>query len=159
LYDEPGFVGDIRSPFFIGDDDDFGPLIRTPFGITIPSDNLVDRGRASSLRIEQIDYGESIRIGTYNVQFLATEFTDDGCCEDIPGRVRKLAERILAADYDIIVLNEAFIDEIQDGLRDILREYYPHHIKKLDAIGQTKICHTRLSSMRETLMIVVGLMF
>lgn len=51
-----------------------------------------------------------------------------------------LAEKVLASDYDIVVLNEAFDDTYQDAIFDALHGEtsdgrFPYVIKKLDASG------------------------
>lgn len=76
--------------------------------------------------------GESLRIGTFNTQFLPEEFADSGCCEEIPDRAAKIAERMLASQYDIIALNEVFTDEPKETLVALLQARYPHYIQQVD---------------------------
>ncbi|MBL9167660.1 MAG: DUF4082 domain-containing protein [Verrucomicrobiales bacterium] len=79
---------------------------------------------------------ESLRIGAYNVQSMASLLVvptlTSGCCEDIPDRVGKLAERIRATGYDIIAFSEAFISDIQTRLPDLLLADYPYQIRHID---------------------------
>jgi|GEM_PF-3269067 len=105
--------------------------------------NLVDEvlgdNNASSILIEtKSEMAESMRIGTYNVQFRPwiPGTTTNACCEDINDRVRKLAERIIESEYDVIVLNEAFTSDIQDGLVEHLSTLYPHYISHIDGEGK-----------------------
>lgn len=119
ICDQPNYGGTC-SPFY-KDDNNFG-------------DNYIGHDHASSILIENVDYGDSLRIATFNIQYFPHDWffsliVPDGCCEDIGGRPTKFAERFLAGDYDILALQEAFDDEIQDGLTNYLKEYYPHFMK------------------------------
>jgi len=72
--------------------------------------------------------GESVRIGTYNVQFLpSTLFTKDE--ED----ATKMAARIVATGYDFIALNEVFDEDAREKFIDGLTATYPHYVEFLDA--------------------------
>jgi len=72
----------------------------------------------------------ALRVGTYNVQFLPSiAFTKD------PEIARRIAERIKASRYDIIVLNEVFDEDIRSGesysFVENLKDTYPHRVEYL----------------------------
>ena len=70
---------------------------------------------------------DSIRIGTFNTQFLpSTVYEKD------PDDAMRMAERIKASGYDFIVLNEVFDDEAGQSFTDHLAGNYPHYIQELD---------------------------
>lgn len=121
---EHAFLEGRCSPFFIGDDPDL-------------HDNNVGNDRTSSIEIENIQYGESVHIDTSNAQAFPLIFfisaTHDGCCEDIPDRIRKFAERIIASNYDVFALEEIFDNDVRDELISRLKEYYPFYVSYLDA--------------------------
>ncbi len=48
-------------------------------------------------------------------------------------RAVKIAESILRADADVVVLNEVFSDDIRDILVDMLRTEYPNFVAKLES--------------------------
>jgi len=75
-------------------------------------------------------HGESIRIGTFNAQFLPGSDDDES-------RSARIAHRILDSGYDIIALNEVFDEEARGGFVEMLRDEYPHFVAFLDddAIG------------------------
>ena len=73
------------------------------------------------------DVGDSIRIGTFNTQYLpSTVFNKP------PDHAEKMAKRIIASGYDWIVLNEVFDDDARDVFADELGPKFPHYIKELD---------------------------
>jgi endonuclease/exonuclease/phosphatase family metal-dependent hydrolase len=76
---------------------------------------------------------ESLKIVTYNVQMMPSLFGTDVCCDEIPDREEKLAERINASDFDIIALEEVWSNTSRDLLVTLLKEKYPHYIKYVDA--------------------------
>jgi endonuclease/exonuclease/phosphatase family metal-dependent hydrolase len=80
---------------------------------------------------------DSLRVVTYNTQMTSPGFFPDGCCEHIPGRPAKLAERIVAGDYDVIVLQEVFDEDDRAALITALAPLYPHFVARLDddAVG------------------------
>jgi hypothetical protein len=75
------------------------------------------------------DIGRGIRMATFNAQFLPSKFAA-GTLEE---NGEHLVERILAADYDFIVLNEVFDADLQEILTDGLDDRYPYYVEYLDA--------------------------
>ncbi|MBK8716992.1 MAG: endonuclease/exonuclease/phosphatase family protein [Deltaproteobacteria bacterium] len=73
--------------------------------------------------------GAGIRMATFNAQFLPSKFAA-GTLEENGDH---LVERIIAADYDFIVLNEVFDADLQEILTDGLAERYPYYVEYLDA--------------------------
>ncbi len=76
------------------------------------------------------DYGYSLRIATFNVQFLPGRYGD----EDRAGQV---AQRVLASTYDIIAFNEVFDEDARDVLVDRLQGRFPHYLARVnnDTLG------------------------
>jgi endonuclease/exonuclease/phosphatase family metal-dependent hydrolase len=74
--------------------------------------------------------GDSLRIGFYNVQFLAM-FDRFDCCDDMPNRARRIAERIRATGFDVIALCEAFKGDAKDRLVEELSPTFPHYVRLL----------------------------
>jgi endonuclease/exonuclease/phosphatase family metal-dependent hydrolase len=66
-------------------------------------------------------YEDSFRMVTFNVQFLPGSDDDET-------RSVRIADRILAADYDIIVLNEVFDEEARDKFVEKLQATYPSFV-------------------------------
>lgn len=104
-------------------------------GCDSPS-NYVERSLPPrpSEEITSSDIGSSLRIGTYNAQFLVFPEESGGCCADmsVQQRIRHLSNRILASNYDIIVLQEGFDDELQEELVRLMRDRYPFFVQYLD---------------------------
>jgi hypothetical protein len=74
----------------------------------------------------------SLRIGTFNAQFLPPVAANKGGCEAIPNRATLIAERLKSSGDEVIVLQE-MIDENARG--DMLRALRPtsrHSIAKVD---------------------------
>jgi hypothetical protein len=80
------------------------------------------------------DIGSSLRIGTYNAQFMVFPADSSKCCDymTVATRTTRLAQQILNSDYDIFVIQEGFDDEFQDRLTDELKCQYPHYVKYID---------------------------
>ena len=76
--------------------------------------------------------GDSLRIGTYNTQFLGfgSRF---GCCDDMPTRARRIAERIRATGFDIVSLCEAFTEDAKSTFIEELSNTYPHYVHFLSS--------------------------
>lgn len=74
--------------------------------------------------------GDSLRIGTFNVQFLPGSDDDET-------RSATIANRILASTYDIIALNEVFDEEARETFVSKLKGTFPHYVEYLgdDAVG------------------------
>jgi hypothetical protein len=71
--------------------------------------------------------GDSIRIATFNTQFLpSTVYEKD------PKDAERMAKRIIASGYDFIVLNEVFDDEAGESFTKHLKSDYPYYIQELD---------------------------
>ena len=80
--------------------------------------------------------GESLRVGFFNVQFLAEPFTDDSpCCDGVDNRAERIANRIINTGYDVIAIAEAFTSDIKDTLIRILRPSYRYYVEELDDSG------------------------
>ena len=80
--------------------------------------------------------GESLRVGFFNVQFLAEPFTDDSpCCDGVDDRATRIANRILRTGYDVIGVAEAFTEDIKSALENILRPYFHYYVRELDYAG------------------------
>jgi hypothetical protein len=77
-----------------------------------------------------VNVGDSVRMGTFNVQFLPGSSDDET-------RSVKIADRILASTYDIIALNEVFDEEARDKFVEKLKGTFPHYVAYLgdDAVG------------------------
>jgi len=76
------------------------------------------------------DYGDSVKILTFNVQFLPASDDDET-------RSVAIARRIKAVDYDIVVLNEVFDEEARDKFVAELGSQFPSYVAYLgdDAVG------------------------
>ncbi len=87
-------------------------------------------GGTSTPEAEVPNSWESLRIGTFNVQFLPKS------SDDIT-RSEKIADRILASTYDVIALNEVFDEEARDTFVAELKGTFPHYVSYLgdDAVG------------------------
>lgn len=75
------------------------------------------------------DRGAGLRMGTFNAQFLPS-FLNAGTTEETG---EKLVERIKASDYDFIVLNEMFDEDLKEVVRSGLASTYPYYVEYLDA--------------------------
>lgn len=64
---------------------------------------------------------ESVRVGTFNVQFLPGS-------DDDTTRSKRIADRIKAGQYDIIALNEVFDEEARDTLIAELKGTFPNYV-------------------------------
>ncbi len=67
------------------------------------------------------DLGESVRMGTFNVQFLPGS-SDDKV------RAKRIARRIKAGQYDIIALNEVFDEQARSTLIGELKKDFPSYV-------------------------------
>src|SRR5688500_14383743 len=60
--------------------------------LKVPQDFARSQKELEQVEVQNTQYGESLRIGTFNVQAFSQLFfvsaTHDGCCEDIPERER-----------------------------------------------------------------------
>lgn len=90
---------------------------------------------------------ESLRLGTFNAQFLPDIAEDppfkhrDICCDDIPNRVDRIAKRIIASRYDVIALNEMF--DAKKKMRAALEDEYPHYVEVIgDEAPASKVIET-----------------
>jgi hypothetical protein len=79
---------------------------------------------------------DSLRIGTFNAQFLPSTFNGMPPGDDVE-RPKKISARILAAGYDIIVLNEIFDEDSRAVFVKELRSAYPYYVAYLgdDAVA------------------------
>lgn len=65
---------------------------------------------------------ESLRHGTFNAQFLPDIAEAPPlkhrtiCCDDIPNRVERVADRIIASRYDVIALNEMLDNDTKEDM-------------------------------------------
>ena len=77
-----------------------------------------------------VNVGDSVRVGTFNVQFLPGSSDDET-------RSVEIADRILASTYDIIALNEVFDEEAREKFVEKLKGTFPHYVEYLgdDAVG------------------------
>lgn len=66
-------------------------------------------------------YGDSVRMGTFNVQFLPGS-------DDDTTRSKRIADRIKAGQYDIIALNEVFDEEARDKFVSELKGTFPNYV-------------------------------
>jgi Endonuclease/Exonuclease/phosphatase family len=71
--------------------------------------------------------GESLRMGTYNVQFLPEIISSKPMADAV-----HIAERIKASGYDIIALNEVFNGNAAKTFVHELKGTYPHYISMLE---------------------------
>jgi hypothetical protein len=72
-------------------------------------------------------YGDSVRIGTFNVQFLPSTFNTMPAGDDV-SRAQRIADRISLADYDIIALNEVFDEDSREVFVNTLKAEYPYFV-------------------------------
>ncbi|MEV8097726.1 endonuclease/exonuclease/phosphatase family protein [Kitasatospora sp. NPDC085879] len=83
--------------------------------------------------------GETYRVMTYNIQALPPSAGSGDLSQvygmDQENRARLIADRILAEDYDIITLNEAFDEDVRRVLLAMLSPAYPHHVDQLLSPG------------------------
>jgi hypothetical protein len=89
----------------------------------------VSIGGALGNLIATSSYGNSLRIATFNTMMLPSSFnagTD-------PAVAQKMVDRILAAGYDVIALNEVFDEDIKPVFVDGLKATFPHYVSELDA--------------------------
>ncbi len=79
---------------------------------------------------------ESLRIGTFNAQFLPSTFNGMPAGDDVE-RPRRISARIRASSYDIIVLNEIFDEDSRDEFVKELEGTFPHYVAYIgdDAIA------------------------
>ena len=75
-----------------------------------------------------------LTIATFNVQFFDDPFpvSESPCCDLVEDRPAQLAQKILDRDVDVLVINEAFDNEIQELLVEKLSDRYDHHIQGID---------------------------
>lgn len=69
-------------------------------------------------------YGESLRVATYNVQMLPSNRS----AATSEATAARIADRIKAAGYDVIALNEAFDEDIRDVFIEELKGSFPHRV-------------------------------
>lgn len=79
---------------------------------------------------------DSLRIGTFNAQFLPSLASGQLPGDDVR-RPQRISERIVASGYDIIALNEVFDEDSREVFVDALAPAYPHYVEYLgdDAVG------------------------
>lgn len=79
---------------------------------------------------EPKDLGESVKMLTFNVQFLPDSDDDET-------RSKRIASRIKAVDYDIVALNEVFDEEARETFVEQLKGTFPNYVSYLgdDAVG------------------------
>jgi hypothetical protein len=73
--------------------------------------------------------GFGLRMATFNAQFLPSTL-NAGTTEE---NGHRLVERIKAAGYDFIVLNEMFDEDLKEIVRSGLASTYPYYVEYLDA--------------------------
>lgn len=79
--------------------------------------------------------GDSVRMVTLNTRLLP-EFLDDFCCvEDNVWRANRFADAILAAGYEIVILNEAFDEDAKGVFVKRLGDIYRSYVEKVDLAG------------------------
>ncbi|HWM94625.1 MAG TPA: endonuclease/exonuclease/phosphatase family protein [Thermoanaerobaculia bacterium] len=78
-------------------------------------------GAAALMSMGCPDLGESVRMGTFNVQFLPGS-------DDDRTRAKRIAGRIKAGQYDIIALNEVFDEEARETLIAELESTFPSYV-------------------------------
>jgi hypothetical protein len=78
---------------------------------------------------------ESLRVMTFNVQFLPPGLTGSG--GDDVARPPRIVSRIVAGGYDFFVLNEVFDEDSRDLFVLLLASRYPHYVAYIgdDAVG------------------------
>ncbi len=92
----------------------------------------------------QLDVGESLRLMTFNTQFLTSNILSEiGITPDMESeygmsteeRAEAIAKAILKLKPlpDIIALQEVFDEDAKDELEDALKGTYPHYVYKLDS--------------------------
>lgn len=79
--------------------------------------------------------GEGLVIGTFNAQFLPTFFSPKADPDDDVKRSARIAKRIIAGGYDIVVLNEIFDEEARETFLQQLSFAYPHYVAYLAGPG------------------------
>ncbi|MCG8096461.1 MAG: endonuclease/exonuclease/phosphatase family protein [Candidatus Thiodiazotropha endolucinida] len=57
---------------------------------------------------------------TWNVQYRTLPVSSSPCCDLVPNRAEQIANKILTQDIDVLAINEAFDDAIEDVLVDKL---------------------------------------
>ena len=81
----------------------------------------------SDIIVATVATGESLRMGTYNVQFLPSIFFTKPLSDAV-----HIADRIKASGYDIIALNEVFAKEARHTFVAELKATYPYYISLLE---------------------------
>jgi hypothetical protein len=87
----------------------------------------VNEVEISDIIVATVASGESLRMGTYNVQFLPSFFFTKPLSDAV-----HIAERIKASGYDIIALNEVFAKEARHTFVAELKATYPYYISLLE---------------------------
>ena len=75
----------------------------------------------------------NLRIGTYNTHFITDPLglSDWATDDEKETAANELAARINASDYDVLVLNEMFIEDIRSIIHTQTRAKYPYQVVKL----------------------------
>ncbi len=81
----------------------------------------------SDVIVATVASGESLRMGTYNVQFLPSIFFTKPMTDAV-----HIADRIKASGYDIIALNEVFVTNAGLTFVAQLKDTYPYYISLLE---------------------------
>lgn len=81
-------------------------------------------------------FAESVRFGTFNVQFLPWIAETQPARDDVERPVR-IANRIKDSGYDVIVLNEVFDEDARNAFVTALFGTYPYYVSYIgdDAVG------------------------
>ena len=81
---------------------------------------------------------DHFRLAFYNTQFLpllpgilGELSTTSDCCEDIPDRALKLAERLVRPEIDIVALAEVFLPHVGETIVAHARPHFPHVVQLL----------------------------
>lgn len=98
--------------------------------VLIAQAGCATRNTAQPLAATTASHGDSLRIGTYNVQFLPW-IANTQPSNDNLDRSRRISDRILASGYDIIALNEVFSTEARETFVKELAPSYPHYIAEI----------------------------
>lgn len=83
----------------------------------------------------------NVRMAVYNVKQLPLLLCDDGNMYDVDGRpltdlerVQRIADRILASDLEVVVLNEVFDADAQQRFARLLDPVFPYHVDRIDSL-------------------------
>jgi endonuclease/exonuclease/phosphatase family metal-dependent hydrolase len=79
--------------------------------------------------------GDELRVMAWNVALIPWPFASDG------QRARAAVIPLLARGHDVVVLSEAFDDDLRDGLARGLRSEYPHRTRVVGKDGLLGLLH------------------